>query len=102
MARLTNLSERGIETQRMLSDVLMQLLGETNYNKISVKDITVRAGIDRSTFYLHFKDKDDLFLAAVLILAGLAALLFALPEPESSQRVATLAPTLFQPFQGVP
>lgn len=64
MARLTNLSERGIETQRMLSDVLMQLLGETNYNKISVKDITVRAGIDRSTFYLHFKDKDDLFLAA--------------------------------------
>lgn len=63
MARLTNLSERGIETQRMLSDVLMQLLGETNYNKISVKDITVRAGIDRSTFYLHFKDKDDLFLA---------------------------------------
>ena len=64
MARLTNLSERGIETQRMLSDVLMQLLSETNYNKISVKDITVRAGIDRSTFYLHFKDKDDLFLAA--------------------------------------
>ncbi len=64
MARLTNLSERGIETQRMLSDVLMQLLSETNYNKISVKDITVRAGIDRSTFYLHFKGKDDLFLAA--------------------------------------
>jgi hypothetical protein len=42
------------------------------------------------------------FLAVVLILAGLAALLFALPEPESSQRVATLAPTLFQPFQGMP
>lgn len=48
MARLTNLSERGIETQRMLSDVLMQLLSETNYNKISVKDITVRAGIDHN------------------------------------------------------
>lgn len=56
MARLTNLSERGIETQRMLSDVLMQLLSETNYNKISVKDITVRAGIDHNFCQTGFGD----------------------------------------------
>ena len=61
MPRLNHLTERGLETQRMLGNVLMQLIAEKPFGKISVKDITERAGIDRTTFYLHFKDKDDLF-----------------------------------------
>ncbi|MFA6504545.1 MAG: TetR/AcrR family transcriptional regulator [Treponemataceae bacterium] len=61
MARLTNLTERGHETQRHLRDVLMNLIREKGYERVSIKDITERAGIDRTTFYLHFKDKDDLF-----------------------------------------
>ncbi|WAH37289.1 TetR/AcrR family transcriptional regulator [Alicyclobacillus dauci] len=31
-----------------------------DYGKITVRDIVKHAGINRSTFYLHFKDKDDL------------------------------------------
>ena len=62
MARLKNLTERGQETQRELTDVLMQLVLEKGYEEVSVKDITERAGIDRSTFYLHFKDKRDLLI----------------------------------------
>lgn len=61
MARLSNLTERGLETQRQLRDVLMSLVIEKGYEHVSVRDITERAGIDRTTFYLHFKDKDDLF-----------------------------------------
>ena len=61
MARSTNLTERGEKTQRLLSEVLMQLIAEKGYDKITVKDITSQAGIDRTTFYLHFKDKDELF-----------------------------------------
>jgi AcrR family transcriptional regulator len=60
MARLKNLTERGHETQRQLTDVLMQLILEKGYEAVTVKDITERAGIDRSTFYLHFSDKQDL------------------------------------------
>lgn len=62
MARLNHLTDRGIETQRLLSDVLMELIAEKDYDKISVKDITSRAGIDRTTFYLHYEGKDDLLI----------------------------------------
>jgi len=34
---------------------------EKGYEHVSVRDITERVGIDRTTFYLHFKDKHDLF-----------------------------------------
>jgi len=62
MARLKNLTERGQETQRQLMDVLMQLILEKGYEQVSVKDITERAGIDRSTFYLHFSDKREMLV----------------------------------------
>ncbi len=62
MARLNNLTERGLETQQNLSDALFQLIAEKDYGKITISDITNRAQIDRTTFYLHFSDKDDLFL----------------------------------------
>jgi len=61
VARLKNLTDRGLETQRHLRDVFMGLVVEKGYARVSVNDITERAGIDRTTFYLHFKGKDDLF-----------------------------------------
>ncbi|UFP96204.1 TetR/AcrR family transcriptional regulator [Gloeobacter morelensis] len=60
MARLKNLTERGRETQRELRNITIQLILEKGYENVTVKDITERAGIDRSTFYLHYKDKQDL------------------------------------------
>lgn len=62
MARLNGVTERGKETQRLMEKVLLQLITEKGYDKITVKDITDNANIDRTTFYLHFKGKDDLFL----------------------------------------
>jgi AcrR family transcriptional regulator len=60
MARLPHLTARGRETQRVLRDTIMQLMLEKDFEQITVKDITGRAGIDRTTFYLHFTDKHDL------------------------------------------
>ena len=62
MPRLKNSTERGQETNRQITDVLMQLVLEKGYEQVSVKDITERAGIDRTTFYLHFSDKHDLLI----------------------------------------
>ena len=63
MARLNNLTERGLDTQRELSEALIELSLEKGYMTVTIKDITDRRGVDRTTFYLHFKDKDELVLA---------------------------------------
>ena len=48
-------------TQKSLRDALIALILEKHYDTISVQDIIDRANVGRSTFYLHFRDKEDLF-----------------------------------------
>lgn len=47
-------------TRKLLRDALMQLIPEKGYNTITIQDITDRATLNRATFYLHYRDKDDL------------------------------------------
>jgi AcrR family transcriptional regulator len=42
----------------------LQLILEKGYDAISIQDITDRADLGRGTFYLHFKDKEDLVWSA--------------------------------------
>jgi AcrR family transcriptional regulator len=53
---------RSQRTRRLLSEALVQLIREKDYNTITVNDIIERANVGRSTFYAHYHDKDDLFL----------------------------------------
>lgn len=48
-------------TQKSLRDALIELILEKHYDRITVQDIIDRANVGRSTFYLHFRDKEDLF-----------------------------------------
>ncbi|NJM53793.1 MAG: TetR family transcriptional regulator [Blastocatellia bacterium] len=48
-------------TQKALRNALIELILEKHYDTISVQDIIDRADIGRSTFYNHFRDKEDLF-----------------------------------------
>ncbi len=53
--------DRRIErTHQLLSNALMELIVERGYDSITIQDITDRANVSRTTFYLHFKDKDEL------------------------------------------
>jgi AcrR family transcriptional regulator len=52
-------------TRQMLRDALMELVVEKGYETISIQDITDRANVARTTFYLHFKDKEDLLLQSL-------------------------------------
>ena len=56
---------RSQRTRRLLSEALVQLIREKDYNTITVSDIVERANVGRSTLYAHYRDKDDLFLAQV-------------------------------------
>ena len=53
---------RSERTRRLLSEALVGLIREKDYNSITVGDIIERANVGRSTFYAHYRDKDDLFL----------------------------------------
>ena len=51
---------RSQRTRRLLSEALVELIREKGYNSITVSDIIDRANVGRSTFYAHYRDKDDL------------------------------------------
>jgi AcrR family transcriptional regulator len=49
-------------TREMLRNALMALIQEKGFDAISVQDITERARLNRATFYLHYRDKQDLLI----------------------------------------
>lgn len=64
--------DRRIErTRQSLHQALIALLLETPYDAITVQQILDRANVGRSTFYTHFKDKEDLLVSGVDNLHGI-------------------------------
>ena len=52
---------RASRTRRSLNDALIQLILEKRYDAITVQNVIDRADVGRSTFYAHYRDKEDLF-----------------------------------------
>lgn len=50
------------KTRKALHEALVSLLKEKKYEWIVVQDILNRANVGRSTFYLHYRDKDELLV----------------------------------------
>jgi AcrR family transcriptional regulator len=62
-------TDRRIErTRTLLRDALMAIVVERPWESITVQDITDRANVNRATFYLHFRDKDELLLQSMTAL----------------------------------
>ncbi|MEP7287006.1 MAG: TetR/AcrR family transcriptional regulator [Chloroflexota bacterium] len=51
---------RKVRTRQMLRDALIALILEKGYDAITLQAITDKAGLRRATFYLHYKDKEEL------------------------------------------
>lgn len=49
-----------VRSRKMIKDALADLLQEKPLDKLTVTDIINRAGINRGTFYAHYKDIPDL------------------------------------------
>jgi AcrR family transcriptional regulator len=56
---------RILRTRDTLGDALVALMHEKDFDEITVQDLLDRAGVGRSTFYVHYRDKQDLFLSDV-------------------------------------
>ncbi|MDP4103323.1 MAG: TetR/AcrR family transcriptional regulator C-terminal domain-containing protein [Bacillota bacterium] len=55
-----NDDRRILRTRNSLRDALFSLMLEQKYDDIAIKTILHRANIGRSTFYLHYNDKEEL------------------------------------------
>src|SRR6185437_2006254 len=56
--------DRRVErTQRALREALIRLVLERGWDDVSVQDVCARANVGRSTFYLHFADKEELLVS---------------------------------------
>lgn len=53
------------KTQNLLHEALASLIREKPYDSIAVKEILDRANVGRSTFYMHFRDKDELLVSSI-------------------------------------
>ena len=53
---------RILRTRLALRAALLDLIKEKGFDALSVEEITDRANLGRATFYLHYKDKEDLLL----------------------------------------
>jgi AcrR family transcriptional regulator len=52
-------------TRQLLERALLELIEERNYESITIQQITDRANVGRATFYLHYRDKEQLLLATI-------------------------------------
>lgn len=80
-------------TRQLLIEALLALIIERGYEALSVQDILDRADVGRSTFYAHFRDKDDLLDAAFERLRSVLALPV---DGAGPAKLTTLSLTLFQ------
>lgn len=59
------LDRRIQRTRELLQQAMIELVVEKGYEAISIQDITDRANVARTTFYLHYADKDELLFSSV-------------------------------------
>lgn len=55
---------KAVQRERLLVAIL-RAAAELGYSEFSVQDVLDRAGVSRPTFYEHFENKEDAFLAAL-------------------------------------
>ncbi len=60
---MTKTDRRVERTRELLQKALMELISERGYDAITIQDIVDRAKVGRTTFYVHYNSKDELFLS---------------------------------------
>lgn len=67
---MTKTDRRVQRTRELLQKALIELIGERGYGAITIQDIVDRANVGRTTFYLHYSSKDELFMSCHEAIAG--------------------------------
>jgi AcrR family transcriptional regulator len=84
------LDARARRTRIRLGDAFLTLIMEKPIEDVTVQDVLDRASVGRSTFYLHFRDKNDLLLSQLEMFGEHMSTLLSV-QKEKSLRVAPVA-----------
>jgi AcrR family transcriptional regulator len=77
-------------TRAQLGNALLNLIIEKPIDQVTVQDVLDRSGVGRSTFYLHYRDKDDLLISQLeMFLETMSTVLSV--KKEGSGRVVPVA-----------
>ncbi len=60
---MTKTDRRVQRTRELLQKALIELINERRFDAITIQDIADRANVGRTTFYLHYLSKDELFIS---------------------------------------
>jgi AcrR family transcriptional regulator len=82
---------RTSRTRRQLKEALFSLVLEKGYDAVTVEDITARADLGRTTFYLHYHDKEELLLESIELVSDELMAQIA-PIPPSSWNDQSASP----------
>ena len=77
-------------THARLGSALVELIQEKSIDDVTVQEVLDRAKIGRSTFYLHFRDKDDLLLSQFETFLEMMTTMLSIRR-EESHRVVPVA-----------
>jgi AcrR family transcriptional regulator len=81
---------RSSRTRNRLGMAFLELIHERPIEDVTVQDVLNRASVGRSTFYLHFRDKNDLLLSQLERFGEHMSTLLIV-QKEKSLRVAPVA-----------
>jgi len=82
--------ERIRRTRVRLGNALLELIHEKPIQDVTVQEVLDRASVGRSTFYLHYRDKDDLLLSQLEMFLETMSTLLSVRQ-EQSYRVVPVA-----------
>ena len=74
-------------TRDQLGHALITLIVEKPINDVTVQDVLDRAHVGRSTFYLHYRDKDDLLMSQLEMFLEMMSTSLSVRKDKSSRVV---------------
>ena len=85
------------KTLNLLREALGSLIREKPYDEIVVQEILDRANVGRSTFYMHFRDKDELLVSGIHGMLGSLNAPPDLPSPgKPYERIVRFSLPIFE------
>ena len=99
MLRKNSEDRRTQKTRTALQEALISLMFEKSYEAILIQEILDRANVGRSTFYTHFRDKDELLVEGLQGLQELlrnAQMTVPTPSNKSYEKVIGFSLAMFE------